>query len=391
MKRCFFVGALVCAIAACRPGGSTVDDENEGSSEPGEATEETAEDADDERSSMSLVTRLDVPARISTFAISEDGALAAFGADGELRLFQLTQGDAPTVEAGLERRLGGRIVDAEWVGSTLYALEAEGGSLLRLQFDGGSIEQQSLDIGPRPADLWVAPDEQHVWIAARGFEDAIVAVVELARDDALSVGEVVGRLGGGALPVSFAEGVGGRLLILPTLRGQTIELYDTDPIARSDTWSSELPVEQALVHGDELLVRVSGLDGLMRVPLDDLSAASEAPLPSTPTSLEVLGDRRVFALSAGAGRLLALDAETLAVVAETDALRLPTDVAWTEAGLLATEGRESNALFLLDPDTLEVLETQQLSGSPSRMQTFGNLVVVSNPTEGTIDIIRVAR
>ena len=51
------------------------------------------------------------------------------------------------MDEGVERRLGGQVVDAEFLGETLYAVDRYNGSLWRLNEVDGRIEQLALDLG----------------------------------------------------------------------------------------------------------------------------------------------------------------------------------------------------------------------------------------------------
>ncbi len=341
-----------------------------------------------------LAARLDTEGPGRAIAISEDGVLAVSSGDGQFSTFTLTTAADGSTEVEMIRsqRLGGTLTNPVYYHGAWYVLERDGGSLLRIIDNGRAFELLALNIGPSPSALWIDEAHARAWILARGLSDRPVTVVALAPLASSEVGEVIARLEGGETPVGWSASPSGSRLALASLGSREVRVFQTEPPAERAVFDMVIdPVRTAFLDEDRVVVSGQTDHGLTVLSVS-LASQAHVLLSHAPTVFFPGADDRLLVVYAADGaaewRSITDPADPLGRLEEPGVLSSLAMMGDYLVGAAASGADQRPGLRVFDATGDVVLE-HAASGVPSRVVTYGDVAVLLNPAEHTVDVIDV--
>lgn len=354
----------------------------------GESTGATAGSATEAPPSVAVreLANLQFDAPLDAIAVDGSGQLAVFVEDGTIVLHQ-PKADGSGMAEVARGPMGGRAVDAGWIGGELVALDITRDGLARFgPVTEGLGEPVLTELGGDPRDLWIDRGHRRLWALVSADAGSELVVIDLPEFPAAAT--ITQRFAVGASPVSIVPSPDQARLAVASFRGEQVHTFTVEPPAAEQTQT--VPFRPALLVWpavDRVLVAAANLTSAEIIELPS-GVHSTVALPA---ALNVMsrGEGGVYAFSPSQAVLYRLDRSTLAVLGETAALQMATVLDATLAIVAAVDAQELGRVVLLDALTLDTLATWPLTGHPSRIESVNDVLFAMCPNDRRVVVLRV--
>lgn len=332
------------------------------------------------------LANLQFDAPLDAIAVDGSGQLAVFVEDGTIALHQPKADGTGMVEVA-RGPMGGRAVDAGWIGGELVALDITRDALVRFGpvVDGLGVPVLT-ELGGDPRDLWIDQGHRRLWALVSAETGSELVVIDLPAFPAPAT--VVHRFPVGASPVSIVPSPDRSRLAVASFRGEQVHAFTVDPPVAEQ--AQTVPFRPALLvwpAADRVLVAAANLTDAEVVELPR-GVHRTVTLPAAANVMS-RGEGGVYAFSPAQSVLYRLDRGTLAVLAETSALQMATVLDATLSIVAAVDANELGRVVLLDALTLQTLATWPLTGHPSRIESVNDVLFAMCPNDRRVVVLRV--
>ena len=288
------------------------------------------------------------------------------------------------------------------VGNTgLLTLESTGTRALVIGLDGeGELEERAaIEVGRSPRVAEVVKGGREAWVLARGEDEPLVRVDLVGH-------KVVARASAGETPVDMELDPGGEFLYVANFKSNDVSVLAVDgaavqvniPVGRSPSRLFSGPAAgEGVVEGDRIYVLHANAPLLTAIDTQRRLRETWRELDAIPSKLAVSADGRyIYALSPGAGKLMVVDAEDLAVrtsyevpVGSSDILRVG-DSGLRQWLLISTAERGQLLVFRVEGANLKQRGTLALGAAAGRVASTGpDDVWMIGPRTGRVGRFRI--
>lgn len=332
------------------------------------------------------LANLQFDAPLDAMAVDGSGQLAVFVEDGTVALHQ-PKADGSGMAEVARSAMGGRAVDAGWIGGELVALDITRDALARFGSVAVGVGDPVLtDLGGDPRDLWIDAAHRRLWALISGETGSELVVIELP--DFPAPATVLHRFAVGASPVSIVPSPDRARLAVASFRGEQIHTFTVDPPAAEQTQT--VPFRPAMLVWPAIDRVLAAAANLTQAEIIELPSGVHSTVP-LPAAVNVVsrGEGGVYAFSPTQSVLYRLDRATMAVLGETSALQMATVLDATRGVVAAVDANELGRIVLLDALTLETLATWPLTGHPSRIESVNDVLFAMCPNDRRVVVLRV--